>query len=143
MHVAELLNSTFHILLPIHKKFMSITDIIESHRLLSKHLFTMAAEPSKAAEPLSDSDSASDSQGDEGWDDVEGVDEEESQEVISLLDDRVFPDVISMLSHCKEKHSFDFLAVRQRLQLDFHGCVRLVNFSRSSPFIYHICLPPG
>ncbi|KAG4221567.1 hypothetical protein PC116_g29957, partial [Phytophthora cactorum] len=37
---------------------------------------------------------------------------------------------MSMLAHCKEKHGFDFLGVRQRLQLDFHGCVKLVNFIR-------------
>jgi len=79
--------------------------------------------------PLSDSES-DDSRDEEGWNDVE-EDEEESPEVISLLDDRVFPDVNSMLAHCKEKYSFDFLAVRQKLQLDFHGCVKLVNYSRS------------
>ncbi|GAW22041.1 hypothetical protein ANO14919_115760 [Xylariales sp. No.14919] len=78
--------------------------------------------------PPSDSES-DDSRDEEGWNDVED-DEEEIPEVISLLDDRVFPDVISMLTHCKEKHKFDFLAVRQRLQLDFHGCVKLVNFIR-------------
>ncbi|KAJ2985410.1 hypothetical protein NUW58_g5545 [Xylaria curta] len=78
--------------------------------------------------PLSDSESDN-SRDEEGWNDVE-EDEEETQEVISLLDDRVFPDVISMLAHCKDKHGFDFLGVRQRLQLDFHGCVKLVNFIR-------------
>ncbi|KAI0539182.1 S-adenosyl-L-methionine-dependent methyltransferase [Xylaria digitata] len=78
--------------------------------------------------PPSDSES-DDSRDEEGWNDVE-EDEEETPEVISLLDDRVFSDVISMLSHCKEKHRFDFLGVRQRLQLDFHGCVKLVNFIR-------------
>lgn len=78
--------------------------------------------------PPSDSES-DDSKDDEGWNDVED-DEEDTLEVISLLDDRVFPDIISMLGHCKDKHNFDFLGVRQRLQLDFHGCVKLVNFSR-------------
>ncbi|KAI1178218.1 S-adenosyl-L-methionine-dependent methyltransferase [Nemania sp. FL0916] len=77
---------------------------------------------------LSDSGS-DDSRDEEGWNDVE-EDEEETQEVISLLDDRVFPDVVSMLAHCKDKHNFDFLRVRQKLQLDFHGCVKLVNFIR-------------
>ncbi|KAI0006412.1 arginine methyltransferase [Xylariaceae sp. FL0662B] len=73
-------------------------------------------------------------EGDEDEDDLDDEDgdedEDETQEVISLLDDRVFPDVMSMLAHCREKHGFDFLGVRQRLQLDFHGCVRLVNFIR-------------
>ncbi|KAI2615168.1 S-adenosyl-L-methionine-dependent methyltransferase [Hypoxylon sp. NC1633] len=78
--------------------------------------------------PLSDSES-SDSRDEDGWSDAE-EDEEETLEVISLLDDRVFPDVMSMLAHCKEKHGFNFLGIRQRLQLDFHGCVKLVNFIR-------------
>lgn len=78
--------------------------------------------------PPSESDD-SDSRDEEGWSDAE-EDEEETQEVISLLDDRVFPDVMSMLAHCKEKHGFDFLGVRQRLQLDFYGCIKLVNFIR-------------
>ncbi|OTB04603.1 hypothetical protein M426DRAFT_153207 [Hypoxylon sp. CI-4A] len=82
--------------------------------------------------PRSESGSSSDSRDEEegGWSDAEEEDEEETTEVISLLDDRVFPDVLSMLAHCKEKHGFDFLGVRQRLQLDFHGCVKLVNFIR-------------
>lgn len=79
--------------------------------------------------PASDSES-DDSRDEDGWNDVE-EDEEETLEVISLLDDRVFPDVASMLEHCKDKHNFDFLSVRQKLQLDFHGCVKLVNFSKS------------
>ncbi|KAI1139650.1 S-adenosyl-L-methionine-dependent methyltransferase [Hypoxylon sp. FL0543] len=84
------------------------------------------ADPRPPPSESSDSDSRED---EEGWSDAE-EDEEETQEVISLLDDRVFPDVLSMLAHCKEKHGFDFLGVRQRLQLDFHGCVKLVNFIR-------------
>lgn len=84
--------------------------------------------------PPSESDD-SDSRDEEGWSDAE-EDEEETQEVISLLDDRVFPDVMSMLAHCKEKHGFDFLGVRQRLQLDFYGCIKLVNFSKM--FLIHI-----
>ncbi|KAJ8112148.1 hypothetical protein ONZ43_g5457 [Nemania bipapillata] len=91
------------------------------------------ATSSKPDRPINEnlaSDSESDDSRDEdGWNDVE-EDEEETPEVISLLDDRVFPDVISMLAHCKDKHNFDFLGVRQTLQLDFHGCVRLVNFIR-------------
>jgi len=55
--------------------------------------------------------------------------EEETIQVISLLDDRVFPDAISMITYCKEKYGFDFLAARDRLQLDFHGTVKFINFS--------------
>ncbi|KAI1644277.1 S-adenosyl-L-methionine-dependent methyltransferase [Daldinia loculata] len=93
----------------------------------------MSAAPSKVADrhPASESED-SDSRDEEDWSDAEEEDddEEETLEVISLLDDRVFPDVMSMLAHCREKHGFDFLGVRQRLQLDFHGCVKLVNFIR-------------
>ncbi|XXG97903.1 hypothetical protein Hte_004219 [Hypoxylon texense] len=82
--------------------------------------------------PVSDSEDSNSRGEEEGWSDAgeDDGDEEETTEVISLLDDRVFPDVMSMLAHCREKHSFDFLGIRQRLQLDFHGCVKLVNFIR-------------
>lgn len=73
--------------------------------------------------------SSSESSDEEGWLDVNPEDDEEPQSVISLLDDRVFPDAISMIAYCKEEHGFDFLAVRDRLSLDFYGCVKLINFS--------------
>ncbi|KAH8888168.1 S-adenosyl-L-methionine-dependent methyltransferase [Thozetella sp. PMI_491] len=68
---------------------------------------------------------------DEGWEDTNKEDdEEENLAVLSLLDDRVFPDASSMLAYCKEKHGLDFLAIRDRLALDFHGCVKLINYIR-------------
>lgn len=77
----------------------------------------------------SDSD-VSDVSDEQEWlsedDDDEG--EEETVQVISLLDDRVFPDAMAMISYCKDKYGFDFLAVRDRLQLDFHGTVKFINF---------------
>lgn len=77
-------------------------------------------------------DIASGSEGSEGWDDVdEGVDEE-SLEIVSLLDDKVFPDAQSMLEHLKGSFNFDFVAVRDRLGLDFYGSIKLVNFSSLS-----------
>ena len=66
---------------------------------------------------------------DEGWEDAE-PDEEETN-FISLLDDEVFTDIMSMLNHCRDKYGFDFLEIRQRLGLDFYGNVKLVNFIRS------------
>lgn len=79
-------------------------------------------------------DVLSDSEGSEGWNDVnEGDDELESLEIVSLLDDKVFPDAAAMLTHCKDKHSFDFVATRDRLGLDFYGSIKLVNFSMSPP----------
>lgn len=66
---------------------------------------------------------------DEGWEDAEP--EENGDTFISLLDDEVFSDIMAMLNHCKDKYSFDFLELRQRLGLDFYGNIKLVNFIRS------------
>jgi protein arginine N-methyltransferase 3 len=66
---------------------------------------------------------------DEGWEDAEPDQEEEA--FISLLDDEVFPDLMSMLDHCRRKYNFDFLEIRQRLTQDFYDNVKLVNFIRS------------
>lgn len=76
-------------------------------------------------------DTLSESEGSEGWDDVDdgGDNDEESLEIVSLLDDKVFPDAASMLAHCKDKFNFDFVATRDRLGLDFYGSIKLVNFS--------------
>lgn len=66
---------------------------------------------------------------DEGWEDAEP--EEDGDTFISLLDDEVFSDIMSMLNHCKDKYNFDFLELRQRLGLDFYDNIKLVNFIRS------------
>ncbi|KAL2144682.1 hypothetical protein VTI28DRAFT_8710 [Corynascus sepedonium] len=87
------------------------------------------------AYPRSDSSSASSSDNEEDWLNKPGDEDDDEQEevtVVSLFDDKVFPDAPSMLAYCKDKFSFDFLAVRDRLRLDFHGCVRLINFIRRS-----------
>lgn len=100
---------------------------------------------SKRVEDISDSESegSSVSDGSEGWNDVdEGVDnEEETLEIVSLFDDKVFPDALSMLEYCKDKFSFDFVATRERLGLDFYGSIKLVNFSTlPSLYSYIYCL---
>lgn len=74
-------------------------------------------------------DIVSGSEGSEGWDDVDEGGDEESLEIVSLLDDNVFPDAKSMLEHCKSTFNFDFVAVRDGLGLDFYGSIKLVNFS--------------
>ena len=67
---------------------------------------------------------------DEGdWLDVEP--DEEAVAIVSLFDAKVFHTVDAMLKHCQEQHSFDLVANIKRLQLDFHGAVKLVNFIRS------------
>lgn len=80
---------------------------------------------SKEEEAHSDSDVSSE----EGWVDADGEEAEEQLAIISLLDDRVFSDAASMLSYCKDKFGLDFLAIRERLSLDFYGTIKLINFS--------------
>ncbi|EKD14655.1 uncharacterized protein L3040_000178 [Drepanopeziza brunnea f. sp. 'multigermtubi'] len=70
-----------------------------------------------------------DPKNDEGWEDAEP--DHEELNFVSLLDEDVFTDIHAMLKHCKDKHSFDFLEVRQRLGLDFYGNIKLVNYIRS------------
>lgn len=83
----------------------------------------------------SESEGSDVSDGSEDWDDVdEDLDNEETVEIVSLLDDKVFPDAVSMLEYCKDKYGFDFVATRDRLSLDFYGSIKLVNFSLSPPF---------
>jgi protein arginine N-methyltransferase 3 len=67
---------------------------------------------------------------DEGWEDAEPG--EEQDQIISLLDDKIFPTVSSMLSYCKENYGFDFLQIRDKLSLDFYGSIKLVNYIRSA-----------
>ena len=75
--------------------------------------------------------SASEASDEEGWQDADQDDDEEQvTDIISLLDDRVFSDALTMLNYCKEQHGLDFLAIRDRLGLDFHGSVKLINFSK-------------
>ncbi|KAK4119988.1 S-adenosyl-L-methionine-dependent methyltransferase [Parathielavia appendiculata] len=86
------------------------------------------------AYPCSDSESVSSSDNDQDWLNKPGEeDEDEEQEqvtVVSFFDDKGFSDAKSMLAYCKDKFDFDFLGVRDRLHLDFHGCVKLINFIR-------------
>lgn len=63
---------------------------------------------------ISDSSSVSDpldTRNDEGWEDVEP--DEESITVVSLFDQRTFPDASSMLVYCRDHHDFDIWRLRQ------------------------------
>ncbi|EAQ83906.1 hypothetical protein CHGG_10310 [Chaetomium globosum CBS 148.51] len=86
--------------------------------------------------PRSDSESGSSSDNEDHWlnkpGDEDEDDEQEQVSIISLFDDKVFSDAPSMLAYCKDKFGFDFLAVRDRLSLDFHGCVKLINLVRKA-----------
>ncbi|KAJ5239708.1 S-adenosylmethionine-dependent methyltransferase superfamily domain-containing protein [Penicillium chermesinum] len=71
----------------------------------------------------------SDSSNEEGWEDVEP--DEESQPVMSLFSEQVFPDVRSMLKDSKENYDFDLLKIQKDLGLDFLDTIKLVNYVRS------------
>ncbi|CAI7626246.1 unnamed protein product [Penicillium pancosmium] len=71
----------------------------------------------------------SDSSNEEGWEDVEP--EDDSQPVVDLFSETVYPDVRSMLKVCKDKHNFDLLKIQKQLDLDFLDSIKLVNYVRT------------
>lgn len=72
--------------------------------------------------------SSSDTSEESNWLDVEP--DVENVEVISLFDAQTFTTLPKMLQHCKEQHHFDLVHNIRRLQLDFLGAIKLVNFIR-------------
>lgn len=68
---------------------------------------------------------SSDSSNEEGWEDVEP--DEESQPVVGLFTEQVFPDARSMLKECKEKYNFDLLKIQKDLGMCsfYYSCVNL------------------
>jgi hypothetical protein len=74
--------------------------------------------------------SESEVSGEGDWQDLES--DNESISIVSLFDSKTFPSTEEMLKHCKEQHNFDLTGLIRRLQLDFHGSIKLVNFIRSN-----------
>ncbi|KAG6001079.1 hypothetical protein E4U21_004698 [Claviceps maximensis] len=62
------------------------------------------------------------------WLDVEP--DVENIEFVSLCDGQTFSTLSEMLQYCKRQHNFNLLETIHRLQLDFLGAVRLINFVR-------------
>ncbi|OAA46258.1 hypothetical protein NOR_03011 [Metarhizium rileyi] len=73
--------------------------------------------------------SGSDTSEQSNWLDVEP--DVEVIEVVSFFDALTFTTLPEMLQHCKQQHDFDLIQVIQRLQLDFLGALKLVNYVRS------------
>lgn len=73
---------------------------------------------------LSVSDS-SDSSNEEGWEDLEP--EDESQPVVGLFTDEVFPDVRAMLKECKDKHNFDLVKIQKDLGMNCVNYRKITN----------------
>lgn len=61
----------------------------------------------------------SDSSNEEGWEDVEP--EDDSQPVVGLFSDAVFPDIRSMLKECKEKNKFDLVKIQKDLGMSLRS----------------------
>ncbi|KAL4935422.1 hypothetical protein BDV06DRAFT_207069 [Aspergillus oleicola] len=72
----------------------------------------------------------SDATDEEGWEDLEPDDE--TQPVVGLFSDKVYPDVRSMLQESKDKHNFDLKKLQKDLDLDFLDTIKLVNYMRLS-----------
>jgi hypothetical protein len=73
--------------------------------------------------------SVHESASDEGeWLDLES--DEESTPITSFFTSQTFPTVAAMLEDSVKNHGYNFVEDVQKLQLDFHGAVKLVNFVR-------------
>ena len=55
----------------------------------------------------------SDISNEEGWEDVEP--EDDSEPVVGLFSDKIYPDVRSMLKESKEKYNFDLWKIQKEL----------------------------
>ncbi|QDS72951.1 hypothetical protein FKW77_008443 [Venturia effusa] len=74
------------------------------------------------------SSETSDLRDEEGWEDAEPDNEKLS--FVSFFDEKIFPDVISMLDYSKEKYQFDLVSIQKEHGLDFLSTVKLVNYIR-------------
>ncbi|KAI9696087.1 MAG: hypothetical protein M1836_005918 [Candelina mexicana] len=86
------------------------------------HSSASASSDSELSDPL-------DLRDEEGWEDAEP--EEDNERIVCLFSDEIFPDVPSMIRHCKDNFDFDFKKVQKELALDFYGAVKLINYIRS------------
>ncbi|PYH33433.1 protein arginine methyltransferase RmtB [Aspergillus neoniger CBS 115656] len=75
------------------------------------------------------SSDSSDVSNEEGWEDVEPDDD--TQPVVGLFSEKVYPDVRAMLKETKDKYNFDLRRIQKELDLDFLGTIKLVNYVRT------------
>jgi protein arginine N-methyltransferase 3 len=55
----------------------------------------------------------------DGWEDAEP--DQEDLQIVSLFDNKVFPDAKSMIEYCKEKYGFDFVGLQKELGMLFYN----------------------
>ncbi|KAI9842425.1 MAG: hypothetical protein M1837_007170 [Sclerophora amabilis] len=65
----------------------------------------------------------------EGWEDIEP--QEIQEQFVCFYNDETFPNLKTLLAHCKASHNLDVVKIRRELGLDFYGTIRLVNYLRS------------
>ncbi|KAL5365424.1 S-adenosyl-L-methionine-dependent methyltransferase [Aspergillus floccosus] len=85
--------------------------------------------PPKEDDVHSTASEDSDVSNEEGWEDVEPDDD--TQPVVGLFSDKIYPDVNSMLQESKDKYDFDLRKIKKELDLDFLDTIKLVNYVRS------------
>ena len=79
----------------------------------------LSDDSSETSDPL-------DLRADEGWQDVEPDNEEDGEQFNCLYSDAVFPTLTELLTHCKNNHDCDLVAICRNLGLyvspsSFHG----------------------
>ncbi|KII88239.1 hypothetical protein PLICRDRAFT_161146 [Plicaturopsis crispa FD-325 SS-3] len=84
--------------------------------------------PSDPVDTGSNDSSDEDDDNDQTWDDW--VSDSAPQTCRSLFEDKVFPSASESLKHDRESHGFDLDKTCEKLSLDFHGRIRLINFIR-------------
>jgi len=57
----------------------------------------------------------------EGWEDAEL--DEEKLEIKDFFSDKIFPDAMSMIKHCAEKHDIDFLKLQKEFGVYVNLCL--------------------
>ncbi|XP_020895535.1 protein arginine N-methyltransferase 3, partial [Exaiptasia diaphana] len=88
--------------------------------------------------PMQDSD-------DDADDDWEEVDEDDETPTKCLFCNVVCDNSHSTLKHCIDVHGFNLYSVKHRFELDFYGCIKLINYIRkkniSVDHLASVCQP--
>jgi protein arginine N-methyltransferase 3 len=66
------------------------------------------------------------------WSNCDDWNDEEDVDCRCPFCDEILRSVPDTFLHCSQIHSFDFGYIKKHMQLDFYGCMRLVNFVRNS-----------
>ena len=101
--------------------------------------------PPKDDDSCSTHSEDSDISNEEGWEDVEPDDE--TQPVVGLFSEKVYPDVLSMLQETKDKYNFDLRRIQKELGvylIDWIGLYRLsISSAAQARLIYAWTITKG